>query len=198
MAAMTTLLVSESQITACEDTQLLLDALRECQSQFFSQLSRMAAIVRRLDELGVEMAIENSMLSYVRLIAHGQLSQSLFATWHCEPKLLEAARQLPLPIQERIAENEPVKVMEINGDHRMVRPGDLTRNEMKQVFAGKRLRTDAEQVGWLRERLQKIAAKSSPIQSDGVTIDRRRKGIVANGLFIPLAELAGYVSSLSR
>lgn len=190
--------LTDSDILASSDTQLLLEALRECHGQFFKNLSRMAAIVRRLDELGVEVAIENSMLSYVRLIAHGQLSQSLFATWHCEPKLLECARQLPIPLQEKIADNEALKVMGLDGDHRMVRPGDMTQAEMKQVFAGKRLRTDAEQVGWLRERMQKIAAKSQPKEGPGVTLDRRRKGIVANGLFIHLTELASYVSSLSR
>lgn len=189
---------SESQILNCEDTSLLLEALRDCQSQFFSQLSRMASIVRRLDELGVEVAIENSMLSYVRLIAHGQLSQSLFANWHCEPKLLDCARQLPLPIQEKVAENEPFKVMELDGDHRMVRPGDMTRNEMRQVFNGKRLRTDAEQVGWLRHQLDKARAKALPSPAPDVAVDRRRKGIVANGVFISLSDLAGYVASLSR
>lgn len=191
-------LVSALEIGNCSDVQVLLDSLRDCQSQFFSQLGRMAQIVRRLDELGVEVAIENSMLSYVRLIAHGQLSQNLFATWHCEPKLLERARQLPLPIQDKIAENEALKVMTLDGDHRMVRPGDMTIQEMAQVFAGKRLRTDAEQVGWLRNQMTKMQAKQSPSSAPGVTVDRRRKGINANGIFIPLSELAGYVSTLSR
>jgi len=189
---------NDSEISNCNDVQTLLGWLRDCQASFFSQLSRMASIVRRLDELGVEVSVENSMLSYVRLIAHGQLSQELFATWHCKPALLDAARQLPIPVQEKIAHNEPLKVMTLEGDHRMVRPGDLTRKEMRQVFCGKRLRTDAEQVGWLRGHLEKLKAKSSPIDSPGVSVDRRRKGIVANGVFISLSELAGFVATLSR
>lgn len=188
----------ESSISECSDVQALIGELRQCQMRFFSELGRMAAIVKRLDELGVEVAIENSMLSYVRLIAHGQLSQSLFATWHCEPRLLDAARQLPLPVQEKVANNDPFKVMELNGDHRLVRPGDMTRNEIRQVFSGKRLRTEAEQVGWLRHQLEKTAARTSRTDQPEVMLDKKRKGIVANGVFISLSRLAGFVSDLSR
>ena len=106
--------------------------------------------------------------------------------------------RLPLPIQEQAADNEPFRVMQLDGSHRLVRPLDMTTRERRQVFHGKRLRSDTEQIGWLREQQEKDAAKVAVTVDRPITIDKRRCGIVANGLFIPLSELAGYVASLSR
>lgn len=192
--------INSNTIAACDDVQLLLEELRSCQIRWLQELDKMASIVRRLDQLGVEISIENSLLPYIRLIAHGQLSSHLFLAWHCEPPLLEKAMRLPLPLQERIADNEPLKVMTVDGDHRLVRPGDMTLREIKQVFHRSRLRTDAEQVGWIRDQQLKATAKAgaTPTEGDGVAVDRKRKGIVVNGRFLSLAELAGFVASLSR
>lgn len=191
-------LVTENQILNCDDVAALREAVLECASDLSNNIIRMAALVRRLDELGVEVAIENSMLPFVRLIAHGQLSPSLFMALLGDIPLLEKAMRLPIPMQEQIAENEPMKVLELDGDHRMVRPLDMTMRERRQVFNGKRLRTDAEQIGWLREQRDKEANKSQTVHAPDVTVDRKRKGIVAGGVFIALPELAGYVASLSR
>lgn len=184
-------------ISSCNDTELLLSGLRECAESLLSNIMRTAAIVRRLDELGVEVAIENSLLPYIRLIAHGQMSANLFVALSGDPPLLEKAIRLPIPVQDQIANNEPFKVCELGGDHRMVRPLDMTARERNQVFRGKRLRTDAEQVGFLREHMERDAIKNKPDQERLITLDRRRNGIVVNGLFIPVAELAGYIASLN-
>lgn len=176
----------------------LLSELQECLLSWAQNVARMATIIKRLDELGAEVTIDNSILPYIRLIAHGQLSANAFTQLSCEPQLLDKVMRLPLPIQERAASNEPFRVMESNGDHRMVKPLDMTPRERRQVFAGKRLRSDAEQVGFLKDQAAKDTAKAAIVADSPVTLDRRRHGIVANGLFIPLAELAGYVASLSR
>jgi hypothetical protein len=189
----------ESQILECTDTKELIELLHEYAANTVSNVRMMAVIVRRLDELGVEVSIdENSLLPFVRLIAHGQLSPELFVTMMGDFPLLEKAMRLPIPVQERIANNEPMKVMEIGGGHRLVRPLDMTKRERSQVFHGKRLRNEAEQIGWLRDQRDKDDAKAAVTVDRPITVDRKRHGIVANGLFIPLAELAGYVASLSR
>lgn len=191
-------LTTFSAIGQCDSPSELLAELRECVQSWAGNVARMAAIVRRLDQLGVEVSIENSMLPYIRLIAHGQLSAAAFTNLMHDQPLLDRIARLPLPLQERAADNQPFKVMEANGDHRMVRPLDMTARERRQVFAGKRLRTDAEQVGWIKEQAAKDSSKRIITEERPVSLDRRRGGIVVSGLFIPLAELAGYVAALSR
>lgn len=187
-------------VATCTDTKLLILELQQCTTDWLTNVAKMAAIVRRLDELGVEVQIENSLLPYIRLIAHGQLSANCFMACSGDVQLLERAMRLPLPIQEQIADNEPFKVMELGGDHRMVRPLDMTVRERRQVFHGKRLRTESEQIGWLREQSDKDRAKAIPAVSDDspVELDRKRRGIVVGGYFIPIAQLGAYVAELSR
>jgi hypothetical protein len=192
-------LAKTNQIDLCTDTDLLLEELRSCSLDLLRNVGRMAAIVRRLDELGVEVAIENSLLPYIRLIAHGQLAAESFVSLSGDAKLLERVIRLPLPLQEQIAQNEPLRVMDMGGDHRMVRPLDMSERERKQVFFGKRLRTDAEQIGWLREQFDKDRTRLSAKQSTPeIAIDRRRRGVVVNDTFIPIAQLAEWISALSR
>lgn len=186
-----------SDIEQCSDVGALCTLLSEKTAAICRNVCEIAAIIRRLDELGAEVAIEDAMLPYYRLIACGSLSANAFTKLCGEPSLLECVRQLPVPIQEKLAAGEPVKVMEIGGDFRMVRPLDLTKRERQQVFRGKRLRTDAEQIGWLREKLESQNIKAAVSHAE-VTVDRRRKGIVYEGRFFSLAELAGYVARLSQ
>lgn len=190
--------VDQQAILECNDTATLLDGLRECTVDWMHNIAKMALYVRRLDELGVEVAIENSALPFIRLIAHGQLSANLYLALSGDGHLLERAMRLPMPMQERIADNEPLRVMLDSGDHRMVRPLDMTRNEQRQVFHGKRLRTDAEQVGWLADKAARDRAKQQPPDMPSVTVDHRKKGIVVKGVFIAVADLANYVASLNR
>jgi hypothetical protein len=79
-----------------------------------------------------------------------------------------------------------------------VRPLDMSRTEKRQVFAGKRLRTDAEQVGWLREKEQAAKLRHMAPDEPDVMIDKRRRGIVVSGKFISLADMLNYVAALNR
>lgn len=199
MSAISLIQKDIARINASDDVEQLKDELASCLTMTLEHILKMAAIVRRLDDLGVQVSIDNAMLPYIRLIGHGQMSAGLLVAFAGDTNLLEKARQLPLPIQESIARNEPVKVMEIGGDHRMVPPLELTARERRLVFAGKKIRSDSEQIGFLKELAEKDRSKQ--LQTGGepaVRVDKKRCGIIANGLFIPVSELAGYVASLSR
>ncbi len=186
-----------TEIVKCDDVQRLCDALRCRSAAILHNVAEIAAIVRRLDELGADVTIDDAMLPYYRLIGHGQLSAKCFSALCGEPALLEKVRQLPMPLQEKIADGEPLKVMQAGGDCRMVRPIDMTTNERKQVFRGKRLRTDAEQIGYFRERAESQRAKAAVSEPNDITVDRKRKGIVVNGRFLSVSELANFVATLS-
>lgn len=148
-------------IALCDDSAALLDSLRDCASNLLKNLSRMAAILRRLDELGVEVTIDHALLPYVRMIAQGKLSASCFLTCSGDSQLLQLATRLSLPVQEQIAANEPFKVLEKDGGHRMVRPLEMGRREMNQVFSHGNVRNDLQQRAWLKASENKSLATSA-------------------------------------
>jgi hypothetical protein len=173
--------------------------LAELQKSFDTSVQhivRMAAIVRRLDELGVAIEVESSVLPYLRKIAHGNLSPDLFVTMQGNKSMLNIASTLPAPLQKQIAKNEPIKVMSTNGDFRMVPPLSMTTKEVSQVFAFGRVRDEAEQVGYLRGKLQE---KEAPAPTGEIIhIDRKRKGIVVGKTFVSLPELKSFVEALTK
>jgi hypothetical protein len=187
-----------AEIGTTDVAETLLQQLAECSCDLLRNVERMAAIVKRLDELGVRVAIENSLLPYIRLIAHGQLSSELFITCSGDMSLLEKAMRLPMPLQKQVACNEPFKIMDLGGDHRMVRPLDMTKRERRQVFVGKRLRTETEQIGWLRDQERAAKLRHAAPDEPEVSIDKKRRGIVVSGKFISLPELLNYIAALNR
>lgn len=185
-------------IAECSNVQVLIDRLKGCASQFLNNIAEMAAIVRRLDDLGAKVDLDNTILPYIRMIAHEQLSPDCFVALCGDTRFLDRVCGLPKPLQEKIASGETFRVMELGGDCRMVSALEMNANERRQVFDKHRLRTDSEQIGWLREKMQRSQAKAPPPSPRPISIDRKRKGLIVGELFIPLSELAGYVSSLSQ
>jgi hypothetical protein len=187
-----------NRLLACDDAQQLMAELESSLAVTLRNVVKIAAIVRRLEELGVEISLKLAILPLIRRIAYGQLVPELFVNLQGNSALLDRAASLPIPDQQRIADNTPVKVMMPDGDHRMVPPLSLTRREITQVFGKGKLRDDAEQVGWLRERMQMEQAKAATTGEAPVLLDRKRMGIVANGHFISVSDLARYVAELSK
>lgn len=186
----------ELKIDECNDIQALVERLRDCTKSFLQNVAEMAAIVRRLDDLGAKVELNDAILPYIRMIAHEQLSADCFVALCGDTRFLDRVCSLPKPLQEQIASGETFKVMEIGGDFRMVSALEMTGNERRQVFDRHRLRTEAEQIGWLRERSMKVQAK--PVPERPITVDRRRKCLIVGDIAISLSELAGYVASLSQ
>jgi hypothetical protein len=181
------------QITSLE---VLKARLINCLGVTLENVLRLAAIVKRIDELGFEVSISSAVLPYIRKIAHGQLMPELFVTLQGDQVLLDKAMCLSIPEQKLIAENKPIRVMEIGGDHRKVPPMSMTRREIKQVFGRGAIRNDSEQIGWLRD--QQATRTIDHEHQDSVFIDRKRKGIIINGKFLSVVELESYVRELSK
>lgn len=179
------------------DGSWLLAELQKSFDTSVKHIVRMAAIVRRLDELGVAIEMESSVLPYLRKIAHGNLSPDLFVTMQGHKSMLNIASTLPAPVQQQIAKNEPIKVMQTNGDFRMVPPLSMTTKEVSQVFAFGRIRDEAEQVGYLRGKMQEKATTDHVCEEDAVKIDRKRRGIVVGKTFISFIELEHFYKALA-
>lgn len=186
-----------ARIAGESDTGRLVAELTECMSVTVQSIIKIAAIVRRLDELEFDIdALRIPNLSYFRKVAHGKMVPELFVSLIGAPIVLRKVANLPLIDQQRIAEGKPVKVMLPGGDHMMLRVEDMTRDQAQQVFAGDHIRNDSQQAAWLIERSQTTKAKLIP--ANPVTIDRRRHGIVVGDVFISAADLAGYLGTLAE
>ncbi len=183
-------------IMRCEDHGELLTGLKEALEVTLRAVILTAAYVRRLDDLGIEIPsrFEKAGLSYYRLISHGQILAELFVTLCTERNLLSKASQLPLPQQRRIAANEPLKVMELGGDHRMVPPLAMTGCEITQMFTRGRLRSEGEQIGYLKDRMQ--LERTAP-GDELVSLDKKRGGIVVRGVFVSATDMAHYLAELT-
>lgn len=184
------------RIGSLEDTTELRTLLVRSLGVTVEQVILMAAIVRRLEELGDDLTdLEISVFPLIRKVAYGQIVPELLVRLQGKPSLLRRAASMPLPDQRGIANGEPLKVIQPGGDHRMIPPLKLTAVETRQVFASDHIRDEAEQAAWLREREQNQPVK--PPDSEEIYLDRKRQGIVVAGRFISASDLAHYLSQLT-
>jgi hypothetical protein len=186
-----------TRIGKSTDSEELLRELKESLQITVNHVIKLAAIVRRLEDLGVSVSFDFSWLPFIRRIAYGQLHPKLFVSLQGDHTFLNQVASLPIPDQVKVAENEPFRVMQIGGDHRLVSPLSMTRIERKQVFAQGRIRSDGEQIGWLLERDSQPKHVQDSTASEAIVVDRKRSGIVVSGKFISATDLAHYLTELT-
>jgi len=182
------------RIQASTDAKLLLAELKELLEINIPNLIRQAWLIRRLEELEIEVTIQVPALKYVRKVAYGQLAPELFVSLGGCGALLERASRLPMPEQKKIAANQPIKVMELGGDFRMVPPLSMSTQDIQQVFGRDEIRDDAAQVAWLKGRQTRRAIETH--DTPEVQLDRKRGGIVVGGHFVAATEMANYLVQL--
>jgi len=175
--------------------KMMIDAL----SLSVEQIIRLAAIVRRLEELGDDLSDMNfTLLPQLRKVAYGQVLPELVVNLIGKPLLLRKACALPIPDQQRIAADDALKVMESGGDHRMVPVSKMSGRDINQVFGPDCIRDDAEQASWLREKANAKPPTEAKWDREKIYLDRRRQGLVVGKRFIPASDLAHYLSQLTE
>lgn len=188
--------VELNQIANCNDSEWLLNQLKESLSITVNHVIKVAALLRRLDENGVDIDIEFSLIPMLRKVAYGQVLPELIVTLQGDNQLLAKAVTLSIPEQRAIARNLPVQVMISGGGHRKVPPLSLTRRELRQVIGRGKIRTPAEQIGWLNDEREKNAAKQG-VSENEIKVDRKRKGIIVNGAFISSMDMVRFLGDLN-
>lgn len=73
-------------------------------------------------------------------------------------------RRLPRSVQTALLD-DGVEVADVNGDKRIVPADMLTKDDIKQVFCGNRIRSVTEQIIWLK-RNAKIQGEAAPDEAD--------------------------------
>jgi hypothetical protein len=186
------------QIQFCDDAQWLIAEFHKEHATGLRSIKRMAAIVCRLNDKGIELP-ESSHVPHLLRIGAGMLNAELYYVVRDHHLLLERTKTLRPEIQQQVARNEPFKVMLLNGDHLMIAPLAMTSTQIRQTFKHGEVRSDSEQSAWLHDQMQRGETRKSPTR-DGATvqIDRKRGGILLGGVFLPAADMARYLGELAK
>jgi len=155
---------SEEKLARMNESQLI-GLLDNCLRLTAESLKRAAQVVKLLDSKGADLSeLNQTMLGYMRKIGAGQLHPDLLVTWR-ETPVYNRARLLPMPVQEAVISNKPIKVAVIkdNGEFNatLMEPRAMTPAIAKQALAPDHIRTYEEQIAYLRSAQNVAAVKAT-------------------------------------
>lgn len=157
-----------------------------------------AAAIRILEERGEDLSeLKLAAIEWFRKVAYGQLLPETFSEFRDNRRLFLAVADLPTPDQQRILSGHSLPVLCItNGavSERQVAPREMQPDEIRQVFAKGKIRSLAEQRGWLESKRKNVPV-TRELES-GVTVNPRKRCLVINGMEISRSQLLSYLSQL--
>lgn len=159
-------------------TEKLRSLFRELARATVNEVIQMATIVRIFDERGEPEPIPGRLSDWLRRIAYGQFLPELFVRFLGRNATLKQLQLLPASEQERFIREEPFAVVELGEQgptHRLIHPQDLDDEQIRQLVAfDGHLRTEAEQVTYLKKRRDQGVGKPVPVSRD-IEIDREHR-----------------------
>lgn len=181
-------------------TDKLRAALVSTMAKTVAQLTRLAWIVRILEERGEDLGdLKISLVPYLRQIAYGQILPEVVMRYGERPSLVRAISALPLPDQQRLAAGERVvlalRAPDGSVDHRMVDPLTLTSSQVARVFAKDRIRPVDEQLV-MAEGEKPRKPKLLTVAVGPVRVDRKRNGLIVGRTFVPTAMVVDALAQL--
>lgn len=156
-----TLTIHESDIEFPTEEKLakmpqaqLIKLLNGCMELTAASLRSASQVVKVLDSRGTDLSEFNqTMLGYLRRISAGQLSTELLVGWR-DTAVYGRARRLPLPLQEAVVSNAPIRVVTLKdggkAEEWLCEPRNMTTAIAKQVFAADHIRSESEQIAYIR------------------------------------------------
>lgn len=190
-----------SKLSQETDVQTLLDELDRCVEVTLNSVRTMAGCVIRLEELGVDLSNRSSaltaMLPTLRRIGDGSALAEVSVQFQGLPQLRNKVSLLPLTEQRRIVRGECLRLMLPGGDHLMVNPLNLGREQVLQIFAADHIRNDSEQIAWLANRNALKRPKPERTEPER-RVDRKNNGVWIGAAFVSASDLASYLSQLTN
>jgi len=188
----------EYETIRASDTEALRAQLAGSLARTAQEMLRMAAIVRTLEERGVDLRdLRVGMLDYLRRVAYGQVLPEVVVRFAEHPLLIRRIAALALPDQRRLVEGQgvPVAVRREDGtiDHRLADPLFLSGPQINQVFARDRLRSIAEQTLVLEDPQRR---PRQPVHRGRCRADRERGGLIVRRTLVPLADVLAALADL--
>lgn len=121
-------------ISACDDVELLMGALRQCAQDILANITMMVAIVRRLEELGITIEVDHPMLPYVTMVARGKLLAECFAECAGDSEMLELAQAASPELQKKIGDRAAFPIVQPNGAIKHLPAPEMTTEQRRAVF----------------------------------------------------------------
>lgn len=182
------------------DEETLANIFRESKKTIAQRVIVAAAVVRLYDEQGFSLErlpMSARDLNYLRRVGSGSMIPDLLFSEKMTDTLRTRVARLPVIEQKKFAADEPVEVVSVIGDTtetRMIRPSELTAQQVYQLFGYDRVRTLAEQRTWIDERNQ-----AAPVLAGPIVVDTKSKCIFVTGdrVKITAKEMAEMVSRFS-
>jgi len=159
-------------------------------------LIRMAAIVRRLEELGADLVgLRLALVQALRKIAYGQAVPEAVMRSLGNEDAMNRILSLPIPEQIKVANDGNVEVAELaesGPTFRLVPIPHLSKQQSRMVFARDHVRTVPEQINILRKP---VAVRG---HQEPVVFDKKRKCIIVSGdrIHITAIQLNDYLRRL--
>ena len=188
------------RIGECNAVPELIEELQRCCLGGLELWIKAAAILARIKKLSPDVDIRIDVGRYLSRMnipgRRGPLLPELFSAMMSRPRLLDTVMRYPFSEQRTLADHQPVKVFSESGDHRLVSWELMAKLERDQVFGRDHIRTESEQLSWIREQRSKEKIRNSTLDTCPVIVDKKKKCIIVNGYSMSFKELMRYASEI--
>lgn len=158
------------------DTATLREELASALKITARQLVYLAAVWKELESRGEDLsALRTGLVAYLPHIAAGTVVAEAVVAFAGNHVLLRAVTALPPEEQKRLAAGASVRLVVKQGEqftHRMLPCSALTASQVRQVFAPRAVRTEAEQIALLEDTATPWKA-GRPVKRGNVVADRK-------------------------
>jgi hypothetical protein len=164
---------------------------------------RAARIFKRLEDLGEDVdKLRVSTARFLRLVANGQMLPEVLVRFAGSSVLMGHIARLPLPDQQRVCQGEPVPLVVFSAGGEVttlqVMPENLTRAQLRQVFALGVIADLAQQRAYLEDRRTRKTLAGRLEAVEGGTLDRARRTAFLRRGHYTVEQLRGIVRELER
>jgi hypothetical protein len=196
---------TDARLDAMTDEELMREFVR-CISVTVEGIRSAAAVVLRWESRGYDISgLQGGRLpQWVRLVAHNKLLPEIILMFSGQPSLINRFAGYPKSDQQKIVENEPIKVLTYapNGElsDKMLPVAQVLEQPAirKQVIARDHIRNEVEQSAWLSAATAEARRARVPDKIGELKIDKDNGGVWFKRTFIPLADLAAAVRALQK
>jgi len=152
-------------------------------------MMRMAAIVRVLEDRGIDVAdmVPKNMLPTLRGIAYGTILPNVYVRFSGTREMLRLVQTLPAPDQKYLADGGMVELVVWDEagkpTKRKADPLLMTKDQTRQVFGHGVIRDEAAQL-LILDQQRSESKRNRPTAVGPLAIDADRDGVVHKGVFL--------------
>ena len=174
-----------------------LTALREALDGSIRLVQRAAHVLHAMIEAGDDVSsLPTPLRNWLSRIYARQVLAEVFT--ELSGTLRVCVARLPLAEQQRIVDGTTLPLLVSDGDRTdelNIDPRKMMPEQVKQVFANGYIRDLAQQRAYLAS--QSTSQRRVKLQVQGVTIDKKRKGVCFGNQFYPASQVVQWLAALT-